>query len=204
MESELINRIGIIINFISGFMIAPELIGIKRLRKFELTLKKFLSNAILNFKNQLLYLAPIDVINSLVFFFILIGALFSFIILLTVVVSSLFYDQSIISVYKSIYNSHYILWFVLFIWPLTSLGFSFSVLSNESIKRKFMLGLAILFLPLIMCFVIAYLFAISFIIKIMGNLINLLEGEKSMRRLVVSAGIFLLILGTSLQFLSTF
>jgi len=34
-----LNRLGIILNFLAGFMLAPELIGIERLKKIELFLK---------------------------------------------------------------------------------------------------------------------------------------------------------------------
>jgi hypothetical protein len=30
-----LNRIGIVLNFLAGFMLAPELIGIERIRRFE-------------------------------------------------------------------------------------------------------------------------------------------------------------------------
>lgn len=35
MDSDDLNRIGIVLNFLAGFMIAPELIGVERLRRWE-------------------------------------------------------------------------------------------------------------------------------------------------------------------------
>jgi len=40
---DLINRLGIILNFIAGFMLAPELLGIERLKRVEIKLEKVLS-----------------------------------------------------------------------------------------------------------------------------------------------------------------
>src|SRR3972149_12004161 len=37
-----LNRLGIILNFLAGFMLAPELIGIERLKKIELFLERVL------------------------------------------------------------------------------------------------------------------------------------------------------------------
>lgn len=40
MNAELLNRIGIILNFLAGFMVAPEVIGLERLKSFENSLEK--------------------------------------------------------------------------------------------------------------------------------------------------------------------
>jgi hypothetical protein len=37
---ECLNRVGIILNFLAGFMIAPELIGLDRIRRFENAMEK--------------------------------------------------------------------------------------------------------------------------------------------------------------------
>jgi len=42
MDLKWLNRIGILLNFLAGFMIAPELIGIKRLSDAELSIEKSL------------------------------------------------------------------------------------------------------------------------------------------------------------------
>jgi hypothetical protein len=47
MGGDWVNRIGIILNFCAGFLLAPELIGIRRLRRFE----KFLEEGLPRFLN---------------------------------------------------------------------------------------------------------------------------------------------------------
>lgn len=40
-----LNRLGLVVNFIAGFMIAPELVGIERLKRLEAWLERLLSSA---------------------------------------------------------------------------------------------------------------------------------------------------------------
>jgi hypothetical protein len=47
MSSDWVNRIGIILNFCAGFLLAPELIGIQRLQRFE----KFLEGSMPRFRD---------------------------------------------------------------------------------------------------------------------------------------------------------
>jgi hypothetical protein len=47
MSGDWVNRIGIILNFCAGFLLAPELIGIQRLQRFE----KFLEESVPRFRN---------------------------------------------------------------------------------------------------------------------------------------------------------
>jgi uncharacterized membrane protein len=42
MDTTLLNRVGIVLNFLAGFMLAPELLGVERLRKAEIYLEQSL------------------------------------------------------------------------------------------------------------------------------------------------------------------
>lgn len=51
MASDWLNRIGIILNFLAGFMLAPELIGIQRLSQIETKTETYFNNAKNRFNN---------------------------------------------------------------------------------------------------------------------------------------------------------
>jgi hypothetical protein len=59
------NRIGIIFNFVAGFMLAPELLGKRRLLRFEVMIEAFLfkinglmAKATISLRNEVRYIIP--------------------------------------------------------------------------------------------------------------------------------------------------
>jgi hypothetical protein len=215
MDGEWLNRAGIILNFLAGFMLAPELLGLHRLREFEAYLEQMVTTQ----KSYFDRLTP--KIGSLVrekgvFGFIdMFMTGFLFIILI-------FFMQEI----GASYLGHIINLLAVFLYLLTAItsrmqGFSLDhkrnifrqrlnqvSLTARSVRQQpinllnpvlylLVVMIAPIFLPVV--WVLSNIFH-----ALLSLLVKTLEGEEKMRSFLVSSGIIFFIVGNALQLWATF
>jgi hypothetical protein len=231
MDAQLLNRIGIIFNFIAAFLIAPELIGLKRIEKLEKTLEKvlifikrnfdfYISDLKKDIKQTNLKATPV---NYSYYY----GYTPSNKAMITIIVIGTATSLAYFIVYLIYYHSWAVLWpsmlglatafsWVLNTWVLVIDRFiSKTKLSSGSmvdfIGIIFIIPLFQFFFPFLVVsalFMIPLLsFGLSLFLVLYGA-INLslrkLRGSDRLRSLLVVAGIVLMIFGSVLQLMSTF
>ncbi|MFO5493039.1 MAG: hypothetical protein ACLBM6_10965, partial [Cuspidothrix sp.] len=80
LDLDLLNRIGIILNFLAGFMLAPDLIGTKRISSFENYMESRIINLIekikLNLNHRYIIRNSSVVVRNFIAFTLLISGLF--------------------------------------------------------------------------------------------------------------------------------
>ena len=186
-----LNRYGIILNFIAGFMVAPELIGIERLRTLEQkleqwlkTLKEKLSSEKMTAKD--LFMGGLFVVLQSAPALILIIVLYPLA------------KERLAWIIGAIIIFYFLVW----------LGKEL----DSGILQLVTFPLILLWMILVELLVSPFFSVILFIIYVIttaihtliGFLISNLEGEERLRSIFVWWGILFFIIGNALQFLSTF
>lgn len=70
MSVSWINRLGIMLTFLAGFMVAPELIGLERLTRAERRIEKVLAKVVSSLKDEIQPEAVFGLLLSIVAFFV--------------------------------------------------------------------------------------------------------------------------------------
>ena len=215
------DRLGIILNFIAGFMVAPELIGNKRIKKTEKFFEQSAQNISILLENRIGFL-PVTIESDASFtdyFSLLLSLIFATLIMpMSLMGLLLLYTDLLINKNFSTFN----VIVILVISGLSAYGLliviknkMFSLRLDINKPRDYVLVLIIGFLfALLFIFIfVLYFFYLIFLsitgyiyrfIQIIMNLIHTkLEGENKLRTILISLGIFLFILGNLLQLLAT-
>lgn len=180
IDLDVLNRIGIILNFLAGFMLAPDLIGTERISKFENYIELKIRNLIKNIRVNLKY-SYIRLGGSLI------GFIF---VLITLTICGLFFIPIVITegyllvlVQKTIGKP--LLFFILLIVLVLEIG---TLLTLYFPKRaKFIL-----------------IKTLRILIKIMNKLDKFLEKDKTVLTLLTIGGIVFFIVGNLFQFVASF
>jgi len=209
-----LNRLGIILNFLAGFMLAPELIGIERLKKIELFLERVLLHVKSTLDTQLRrgnekaglihILRPASVIITLVLIIWSLQARYYFITFIAVLLIYFF----LVSVgFALIQLNEFILEVVK---VFATFGFYSPRpirLSRWNVIRRYHFLLLTWYPLLAIVPAIAnltiepILLAINMIVS---KSVRRLEGEERLRSMIVASGIVFFIVGNFLQLLATF
>jgi len=225
----ILERVGIILNFIAGFLIAPELVGSERLRKWEIKIE----NTLYGFNYQI---SSSALIKPILFFFSLLPdkfiRIYSYLLLLSSFYVIPIYAKVMINV---IVVSPYFLWFIhpnsyknqhlpftiinyigtiILVWVsiyiLTDKAYIYPLPPKQGIKSLLsIIGVIILiclYYPVILISIfmsIMTLFVLWICLKGVEALIKLFEGNEKLKSLMVLSGITIYILGNLLQLLAT-
>lgn len=205
---EWINRIGIILNFCAGFMVAPELIGQDRLRKVEENLERFVSLTYTKTKEARSALGKLEDIEI----WALSGA---FVIILLVLIDETYnlgikYIATLLYVILAILSALLFMFLVFYI-AYIALVFVFikkrrkeiiSRIKNNTKGMTFGSPIRRALIPASFKLTsITFLFLIN---KFLAYLVQTLSTDNSLRLILIYWGIIFFILGNLLQFLSTF
>lgn len=198
ISKDWINRIGIIMNFAAGFMLAPELIGVSRLRKIEIIVEIVLSN-----QRQLLTRATEKIQD---FFAITKGRLtFGLAVIAGIILLIVITEKSLLL--------RYIFIWIICVFVVGLLGAIYALIKGrkdeifDGFMASFVLVYAITY-PALPSIGIALLYPILgiiiAIINATGYVLKRLSGDDRLRSILIYWGILLFITGNLLQFLSTF
>jgi|GEM_PF-6740948 len=195
MDFVLINRIGIVLNFLAGFMLAPELLGVERLRKAENSIESLSDNV----SKYLLRIS--DAMKDY-----MIGKLKIALLILVIVCGYLFASilgALVVKKLEPIKGTGVFLVFAFFIVTL--------VLVIYQIKTDPLVLLAPIVGPFWMIFVLVstllsvlFLLVIGFFSMVVTYVRQKMEGEGRLRSILVLWGIIFFIVGNALQFAATF
>ena len=208
MSGEWVNRMGIILNFCAGFLLAPELIGIQRLQRFE----KFLEHRVRNFSGELpermlgllAYWLPRQLFFALLPFSLCSLVLWCFFLWITVIVLELSTQVIVAIVVLSVVGPLVATFLDAFMHrndPVVGLGvigqIAFPILTIE---------LSFLLIPRMIWGAVRFgLFLVFWrpLSWVLGRGIARLTGNDRLRGIVVTLGIVLFVVGNTLQFLAT-
>jgi len=205
-----LNRIGIILNFFAGFLIAPELIGIQNIKNAEQVIERTLGN----YSKSLLEIR--DWISTLTKELVFLG-IFS-------LGACAFIAYTIYDIY---FKSHQNFQYDRLGMAIATCVFMGLISIGEFIKKysyqftlrywflilvSFVLGLfvpfiAVIFYPLLLLFSAIVLSShgiITVTLKLIKFMTDKLEGDKKLQNGLLSLGIVFLILGNVLQLIATF
>ncbi len=179
MEPEVLNRIGIILNFLAGFLLAPELLGTERLEKFEDSLERFGAK-----------LTHYGVVAASILGQLLEGA------------SVQTFDLFGLPVRKSPLR---IMIIIIVITWVFSLLFLIETWGNRNTFYLFFLVLVAIFaMSSFLMLSVVMLTLLHIIVLLARLLVNKLAGDNKLRSGLVWMGIICFIAGNSLQFIATF
>lgn len=199
-----LNAAGIILNFISAFLIAPELIGINRIRRLEKDIENILfefMESIYRFQKGIKpYLGLFDKRSGLSLLFWL---LLEYLTTLLIIFSS-----------KSTYGWILLLFMFLLLY-LQSLLWISKVDIGKTIKIKLIKMVIAVFtasLFLVFVFFSPIFLTIVLVIQVFGKIalwysnivLKILVGENSLRTAIIIIGIILFVIGNILQFIASF
>lgn len=191
MEPEVLNRVGIILNFLAGFLLTPELLGTERLTKLEVYLEstsaklvqhgRFAINTVLDALYDLTSSKPRHTVFRVVVFM---------------------YATAILIMYSLDFAGYMVL-IIEKIYPqVTPIYLDFARRIDPTISRIiFMLFLPF---PIFLCSLTIIGLVVWIGISAAGLLINKLTGESKLRSMLVSLGIVSFIIGNMLQLIATF
>ncbi len=228
MANHWLNRFGILLNFIAGFLIAPELIGIKRLKKFEQRLEKILTTIVSKLTNWLKKFTTREAglaILGLVLF--LAFSYFFFIAPLLKAVSEWGFITLLILFYTKVLPNPIGLAIILLVCLPTAIGvinsdlngrkWTISNLKPNLLKYSLMFIGSIFFFPLSLILsiplialigVLTLVIFISYLIIILllpifRFILHKLEGNNRLKSLLVFLGIIMYIIGNLLQLITS-
>lgn len=203
MNAILLNRIGIVLNFLAGFMLAPELLGIERLRRIEnymdmqgSVMKHRMDVIIVGTQRLFRLLGKVTLIAGAVnTIFMLVGMYAS--------LSSNTSNELIRVIFYCIFSFVSFCLFITYHFYNNIKGIWYQLLQKIFISRIMMF----LILPSItFSFVVStpFLLVISILNSILSFTLRKLEGEERLRSILIWWGIIFFIVGNALQFISTF
>jgi hypothetical protein len=219
MSGDWVNRMGIILNFCAGFLLAPELIGVQRLQRFE----KFLEESILRFRNAISRLAlrirtvlarvlarfPIIAREFVVVYVVIYGL---FIALLSVILWGVFLYATLF-VFQLSAPEIAVLVICAAAIPFVAICASALMRQNQPLRVIKYISWPILIcefgfllIPLTISLMIlgtASLVGALLLNSVLGIVIARLTGNDRLRGIVVALGIALFIVGNTLQLLAT-
>jgi hypothetical protein len=219
MESVLLNQVGIVLNFLAGFMLAPELLGLERLRRIETYIEKrltFMSNladkignkfssfgrgigdsfvkaglAKPSFTNNVFAVHSLAVCIILLVLALFVGVVYiTYIIFGKVVASVIMFYLYIKSVINPELSDHDEGWYPKLLLTNAYLRFLLPI-------YMVIAAFALILYPFYIVIALATKQLLSFIIR-------KLEGEARLRSVLIWWGIIFFILGNALQFIATF
>lgn len=201
---EWLNRAGIVLNFVAAFLVAPELIGIERIRKLEKTIKNWLFLSMESIYRQQKFIKPYLSLfreKRLLGFFII--TLLDCISAVLIRNSSTYYLGLVLLILVCV-----------FLYLQILLGY---IKTSNSRKTMSVLGLIVV-APLVTVLSAGILLLLPFflllviVIYLLGKIalyyfyfiVRVLDGEGKMRTVIIVMGIILFILGNIFQFTATF
>lgn len=185
-----LNRLGIVLNFFAGFMLAPELIGLERLTRAEIFLESKLDKSVKRLNSQrqwlvdfMFFLKPSKQSHYLDsnFFDDLIscsGGLFWFFIFIAII--AVYFQINILKQVAS--------------WLMYIIGWGFLIVFGGAIV--FTLGRIIIWILIILTLVIVQ--------SILRFLLHKLKGDERLQAIIVWWGVIFFILGNLFQFVGSF
>jgi len=202
MDRVLINRIGLILDLLASFMLAPELIGLDRIKKWEDALERMVSSGLMWLRGAVPTGPRKDRAQWVVEQIVIGGSIFllsfQFWFVTWYLTRDLFWDVSTL---------HYVVLIVLFVaLNIAAMVFYFKVFV-PNLGRFGYLG------TLIIVVVISIITGLTQILRWLILLCllclltfarRMLEGQDRLRAMIVAVGIFALIVGFLLQLLATF
>jgi hypothetical protein len=227
MDQDWVNRVGILLNFLAGFMIAPELIGIDRLKRIEGYIEEKLLRLSNSFVQQFDYLRS-KIRDAKSNFSGSLGCVLVSLVPISILVGILLlYHRYLIAICVLIL---YFMAFTLGVWIMrwgvasqvqehneyiyrtTGEGTPPENYPKQTIRLEPLISLRLLlwipaeFLRLIMIIFFGVLAIIPLrgINKIISFFVRMLDGQERLRAIMVSTGVIIYILGNALQFISTF
>lgn len=202
MDVTLINRIGIVLNFLAGFMLAPELLGVERLRKVENYIDKW----------ALVTKHRIDVV--------LMGTkrMFRLIGVRSLTASVIHTILQLIGMYTSLSSNnpintilaigYCIASFIIFYLFIKVYAYPEKRVNYKNMYHFFSSSITMFFImPSINFSLILstpFLCLIAILNTAIGYILRKLEGQERLRSILVWWGIIFFIIGNALQFISTF
>lgn len=188
-----INRLGIIFNFIAGFLVAPELIGLERIKKAQ----SWINSSWVYTKGVLGRLGPKKEIREKILMWILFFLVFF---------SNIGY-----LLYEYIWNKSVSALFFLIgfqvLMMIIALYQSFKRYKLDRKKYGVFLYIFFSFIPVALLFILFFLFYWTslFIVNILAEIVfRRLTLGSQFKGLLISLGVFLYILGNLLQLIATF
>lgn len=215
-----LNRLGIVLNFFAGFMLAPELIGIERLRSFENATeanlarlrKKLMLDSDYGRKRRFQFLVARLIALLYVYF---LNERFIGPIVLILGISTLTLVPLAFLLQDTFPVMAFLLPYMYILLVLISLPLEYS--EKESLIELFRsVGVAkIAVIPIKYCVLFLYyglqllISVLSFasyavILGVVGFFLSTLEGDDKLRSIVVVGGVLFFVLGNALQLIATF
>jgi hypothetical protein len=210
MGKDWLNRLGIILNFCAGFMVAPELLGVARLDKGEKYLE-YISERIMKFssksysrfsgpfegdKVQIARMTLLSLCSLLVFidvyYIISIGHIPTVILVVSAVLIAAIGLTAIIEEYtKNNYKSYH------------------RYLQNSVIPTTLVMLIILAPLVVVIFGLVFFIIAMGLSLSIIGNnvsaaILRKLAGDNALRSILVWWGVIFFIIGNALQFIASF
>lgn len=225
MNKEWVNRIGIIFNFLAGFMIAPELIGIERLKRIELNIEDTLLHLSKSLVQQFAYWR-LKVREDLSDLSGILIATLTFLVPISILVGVLLLiHQYFLAICALVLFCSA---FALLLW-IANLRIADRMCDHQeymyytgqrtrlpeipkhlvrfnplSLLLLLLMPLQLLRLIIVVVFGGLVIVSLRGINKLISFLIRILDGQERLRATLVSTGIIVYILGNALQLISTF
>lgn len=220
-EMVILNRVGIILNFLAGFMLAPELIGLRRIKKFELYTERMMNSLFFSSSKFLKPRVPdynqdfYDGFNALFWkWFFLVNGICALVLGLTIQHR----DNPLARFLSILVVLFFLLQLLLLILILIFEGryeIDFEIDGFHPIVQILLRGLGIL-LGFVFITMVANVFVLMNLILIplrlfytigfylSRNILIMLEGKDKLRSLIVLVGVLFFVLGNLFQFIATF
>jgi hypothetical protein len=182
MGAAWVNRIGIILTFLAGFMVAPELISIERINKFEDSLEKRMDR----FRAWANRMFPGGTKLPLLWLFAFLGGY---------IYTFYFWFHSPVPLWVHAVSASF----------FTAIVFLMALIVNR--RNRQLLAFALLSVPItfLVCpLLILYYITLDLLDRSFERLSKRLEGDERLKSILVALGIVFFITGNFLQLVSTF
>ncbi|HJQ14496.1 MAG TPA: hypothetical protein VJ830_07095 [Anaerolineales bacterium] len=232
MDNTLLNRIGIILNVLAGFLIAPELIGVERINRFQVILETRINDNTQLLKDRTARYQHFYILDNVDYRFVLVHSLIVTLIAIGIIYSVLMRDFVLMGQFMILGFTLSFVYALLMIWEHIYPEASHEIRDiAPRFRGRDMLANgvdSVLLLLLAVILAITWM-AASFIItivvllssrrlypaavililllglqKTIGFIVLRLQGDDRMQTLLISWGIALFIVGNLLQLIATF